>query len=226
MNEKHTFTAQARTVKGKQVKKLRTAGQVPANIIEPDHDSVMITVGQTDFKRLYHKVGDTGLIYLSIEGSSDKERPVLVEEVVFHPITGLAEHIVFRQVNLKEKTSAEIPVEVVGESPVKDSVVLTVVSEITVEALPTDLPEKFVVDVSTLTEFGQTITYADLDYDRSKVTLELGEQDETSPVIILQQQQEEVVEEPVAEEAAEGAEGAAPAEGEAPAAEEPKAEES
>lgn len=212
MAEKHTFKAQARTLKGKKVKQLRAQGLLPGNVINPGKESLMISVPQTPFRRLYAEVGDTGLIYLSIEG--EKERPVLVEEVIYHPVTGEAQHLVLRQVNLKEKISASVPVEIIGEVSVPNSVLITVVDEVTVEALPTDLPEKFEVDVSTLTEIGQAITFADLKFDREKVTLDIGEQTEDSPVVLLQEVKEEVIEETPAE-AAEGAEGEAAAEGEA-----------
>jgi len=218
MTNKMTFTSVPRTIQGKKVKKLRLQSLIPANITQQDRDSVMITVDLSNFNRLYRKVGDTGLIYLTVEGEK-AERPVLVDDLVVHPVTGIPSHVVFRQVNLKEKISAEVPVEIIGESKVKDSVVLTVASEISVEALPTDLPEKFVIDISVLTEIGQAITYADLQYDQSKVTLNLGEQDKDSPVVLLQGIAEEVVEAaPVIEAGADGAATpeAAKAEGENP----------
>lgn len=201
MQNKVSFTANPRTLQGKKVKQLRIDGSVPANIINPNHESTMISMGQSDFIRLYAKVGDTGLIYLTIQGQPG-EVPVLVEDVVFHPVTGVPEHVVFRQVNLKEKIEAEVPVELVGENTVKDAVVITVVNEITVEALPANLPEKFEVDISGLTEIGQAITYADLQFDRDKVILKLGDEDETSPVVLLQEVKEEVVEQPEVDETA------------------------
>ncbi len=221
-NNKVTFAVQPRTIVGKKVKQLRNIGLIPANVMTPTGDSTMISMGQSEFKRLYNKVGDTGLIYLSIEGEKG-ERPVLMEELVAHPVTGIPSHVVFRQVNLKEKISAEVPVEIIGEVNVPNSVLITVVNEVTVEALPTDFPDKFEVDVSVLTEIGQSISFADLNYDKSKVTLELGEQDETSPVVILQEVKEEVVEETTPAEGTE--ETPASAEGEAKSeADEAKAE--
>lgn len=207
MAEKNLFKVQARDVKGKKVKVLRNDGLIPANIINPVGDSTMIAMGHSDFNRLYAKVGDTGVIYLQVEGDA-AEKPVLIEEVSLHPVTGHTDHVIFRQVNLKVKIEAEVPVEIVGEVNVPNSVLLTVASEITVEALPTDLPEKFVVDVSTLTEIGQSITYAQLEYDKNKVELQV--EDLESPVVLLQEVKEEVVE--VAPEAAE-AEAAPAAEG-------------
>jgi hypothetical protein len=91
-------------------------------------------------------------------------------------------------------------------------VLVVVKDEIEVEALPADLPEKFEIDVSLLTEVGQMVTYADLKYDRSKVTLVLGEEGEEEPVVLVQEQREEEPEEEP--EVVEGEEGEA-TEGEA-----------
>jgi large subunit ribosomal protein L25 len=100
-------------------------------------------------------------------------------------------------------------------------------NEIEVEALPTDLPEKFVVDTSNLAEVDQAIYVKDLDYDKKKVEVKIDL--ETILVKVEPPQKEEVVEVPAEEVAPEGeaaAEGEAPAEGEAAAeGEQAKAEE-
>jgi hypothetical protein len=71
--------------------------------------------------------------------------------------------------------------------------VLTVVDALEVSALPTDLPDKFEVDISALKDFGDTITIGDLKYDREKVEIQMtGEVNEESPVVLLQEVKEEV----------------------------------
>ena len=74
-------------------------------------------------------------------------------------------------------------------------------NEVEVEALPANLPEKFEVDISSLTEVGQSITLADLTFDKSKITLELGEDVDPAneTVVVLQAvaaEVEETVDEP------------------------------
>lgn len=203
-----TFTVQPRA--DQKAKQLRREGVVPANIFGGG-DSIAIQLGAIEFRKLYEEVGETGLVYMQVDG--DKEQhPVLVEEVQTDPVGGDLIHVSFKQVNLTEKIEANVPVETVGEFDVPQGVLVVVKDEIEVEALPTDLPEKFVVDVSTLTEIGQMITLADLDYDRSKVELILGEEGEEEPVVIVQEQREE---EPEEEPDTEGEDGeAAAAEGE------------
>jgi len=202
MANKITFSAQSRTILGKKTKNLRKVGLVPANVMGHNIDSVPLTVDRQAFKKLYSKVGDTGLFYLEL-GDEKVDRPVLIDQVSFHPVTGDVVHVVMKQVDLKEKISAEIPVELVGEFDVKEATVLTVHPTIEVEALPTDLPEKFEVDISLFTEVGQSVLFKDLVFDRSKVELMVSEEELDTPVVLVQELKEEVEEvevEPVAGE--------------------------
>lgn len=230
MPEKITFAAQPRTLLGKKSKRFRRDKQVPANISGDVKSSIAVVVDTVAFQHLYHKVGDTGLFYLKVEGEK-ADRPVLVSDIQTDPLSGELLHVVFRQVNLSEKVSAEVPVETIGEFSMKDALVITVHTEIEVEALPQDLPEKFVIDVSKFTEVGQAITFNQLDYDKSKVHLQVEDDELDTPVVMVQAIKEEVVEAPVAEVAAEGATPAAAgapapeaaADAKAPAADEKKA---
>lgn len=222
--QKINFKATPRTVKGKKVKQLRRQGITPGNVMGHKVDSVPVSVSTTGFNHLYNQVGDTGLFYLEIDGE-DVVRPVLIEDVEVNPVSNQPLHVTFKQVNLKEKITAEIPVELVGEFKTAGAVVITVHDAIEVEALPTDLPEKFEIDISGLSEIGQAVTFDQLTYDREKITLMINEEEHDTPVVLVQEVKEEPVEEVVTEEAAEGetpAEGAA--EGSESGAETPKAE--
>lgn len=194
MTDAQTFVVSPRSIHGKKTKQLRLNGLIPANIMGDVAESISIQVPQLAFEKLYAKVGDTSLLYLEIEGEKGK-RPVLIDDVTFDPITDVVEHVVFKQVDLKEKVTAEVAVELIGEVGVADGVVVQVKDVIEVEALPTDLPEKFEVDISILTEIGQSILISDLKFDRSKVTLMMEEEELSGPIVLVQeQQQEEVVE--------------------------------
>lgn len=214
MPQKITFSAQPRTILGKKSKHFRDQKQIPANISGDLKASIPVAVDTVDFQHLYHRVGDTGLFYLKVEGETI-ERPVLVDDVQNDPLSGQLLHVVFRQVNLSEKVEAEVPVEIVGEFAVREALVVTVHPEITVEALPQDLPEKFVIDVSKFTEVGQVITFNQLEYDKSKVHLQVEEDQLDTPVIMVQAIKEEVEEVVVAP--AEGAAATPAVEGEATA---------
>jgi len=195
MPEKISFSAIPRTIIGKKSHQLRSQNQIPANISGDLEKPLPIAIDKAAFNKLYAKVGDTGLVYLQIEGEK-KARPVLVSEVQVDPVLAHVLHVAFRQVDLTEKVSAEVPVELVGELAVKNALVVTVQDAVRVSALPQDLPEKFEIDISQFTEFGQSFTFAQLSFDKSKIELEIEEEQLETPIILVQEIKE-VVEEAV-----------------------------
>ncbi len=194
-----TFSAQLRERTGQKVNALRREGKVPGNVYFAGTDSVNIAFDDISFEKLYEKVGDTGLLYLSVEGE-DEKRPVMIEEIQMHAVSDAVLHVSFKQVDLTETISADVPVELFGENDVSEATIVLVRPDITVEALPTDIPEVFKIDISQLTEIGQSVTYEDLDFDRDKVSLEIDEDAWDRPVVLLQEIEEEEVEEEVSEE--------------------------
>lgn len=161
--DKLTINATKREVLGKQVKKLRREGFVPANIYGKDFNSAAITLTLNDFTRIYNEAGETGVVYVSIEGG-DKDIPTLIKRVQTHPVNDFILHVDFRKINLKQKIETEVPLSFIGESPTvkQGAVVLYQMDTITIEALPTDIPSEIEVDLATITEVGQDIRVSDL----------------------------------------------------------------
>lgn len=170
--EKHSLSAQKRIITGKKVKTLRKQGLLPANIYGKNIKSQAAQVDLKEFQKVYEEVGETGLIDLLL---GDKEtRPVLIHNVQLDPIKSLPLHTDFYQVSLKEKVTAMVPVIFVGDSPAvvnKEGVLLTVLDEVEVEALPTDLPENIELDVSKLTAIDQELKVKDLKIDKTKIEI-------------------------------------------------------
>lgn len=159
---KHTFKAEPRTKVGRKSKQLRKIGTLPGTIYGKGVKSMSIQVDAKSFLLLYGKVGETGLVELSV-GSDIC--PVLVHHVQKHPVSGSILHIEFHQVDLKQKVTAKVPVELTGEAQAvtdKVGVLLTILDEVEVEALPTDLPEKIVLDVSGFSKVNQELKVKDL----------------------------------------------------------------
>jgi large subunit ribosomal protein L25 len=210
-----TLKAEVRKIEGRKVKTLRSEGVVPANIFGKKVKSQSVQVSLKEFEAIYKEVGETGVISLAI---GSEKRPVLVHNVQLNPKTDEILHVDFHQVDLKEKIEADVPVELIGESPAEKQSLGTVVqyiNEVKVEALPADLPEKFVIDISDLSEVDQAVFVKDLKIDRSKV--EVKNDPEEIVVKVEPPQKEEVVEVPTPAEGEVPEEGAVPAEGETPA---------
>ena len=198
MNSKLTLKLQKRTITGKKVKNLRKTGIVPVSLYGKKIENISGSVDLASFEALYEHAGETQIVYLSLEGETT-ERPVIISNVQLHPVHDTVMHVDLRQVDLKEKIEADIPVVLVGESPaVKESgaSIVQSINAIRVEALPTDLPEKFEVDISSLKVIGDVIRLSDLSLDHSKIELKI--EDKSSVIVSAnEQQKEEVVEAPV-----------------------------
>ncbi len=171
--DKHTISAQPRTITGRAVKQLRSQGLVPANIFGRDLASQTIQLNSKEFFKLYKKVGESALYYLQVEGDK-AEHPVLVKDIVIHPVSGQLLHVSFHQVDLKQKVATKVPVELVGESPAqKDGlgVLVQQLDTVEIEALPTDIPEKIQLDIAGLVEVGSALHVSDISVNTSKVTI-------------------------------------------------------
>jgi len=206
--DKLTLKADVRKISGRKVKNLRKEGLLPGNISGKKIESKAVQVVLKDFEKVYKEAGETGLLTLVI---GKDEKPVLIHNLQVNPVSDAPIHVDFLQVDLKEKVEADVPVELTGEAPAEKQAIGTVVqylNEIEVEALPMDLPEKFIVDTSELAEVDQSILVKDLKVDRSKVDIK---SDPTEIVVKVEPPQKEEVVAPPAP-----AEGEVPAEGETP----------
>lgn len=204
MKDTLLLKAEKRDILGKKVKKLRREGFIPANIYGRNIKSQAIQVRKDDFEKLFKEAGETQLINLDL---GEDTKPVLVHKIQRDPVTDDIIHVDFLQVDLKQKVTASIPVVGIGESPAEKQGLGTVVfyiDEVEVEALPTDLPDKIEVDLSSLKEVDQAILIKDLTLDTSKVEVKANPEE---LVVKVEPIKEEVVEEKLVEEV--------PAEGEA-----------
>jgi large subunit ribosomal protein L25 len=192
--DKLILKAQKRETLGKKVKNLRAEGVLPANIYGKGIDSVSIKVDGADFENVFKEAGETGLVEIEV---GKEKRPTLIDEVQTDPVTDEILHIDFRQVDLKEKVIATVPIEQTGESPAEKKGIGTAVlylDEVEVEALPTDFPEKFEVDVSGLEEVDEAIYIKDLPLDKDKIEIKADPEEIVVKVEPPREEEEEVVE--------------------------------
>jgi large subunit ribosomal protein L25 len=161
--ERVELQSASRTVEGKQVKKLRAEGLIPAVIFGPDTPSKMIQAPERAVDRTLRQAGSM-LINLSVDNEAPP-RAVLVREIQRHPITGRLQHVDFYQVRMTEKVKTSIPLHFVGQSPLVaagDVLLNQQISLLEVECLPNDLQDHIEVDVSGLVNMHDTILIGDL----------------------------------------------------------------
>jgi large subunit ribosomal protein L25 len=192
--EKHEIKAESRSVLGRKVKKLRKKGFVPATVYGKGLESKSIQFVAIELEKMFQELGESTLVEVNLD---EKEKiPVLFRNPQYHPVEENLLHIDCYKVNLKEKITATVPLEFVGESlAVKNgNVLVTVTDEVEIEALPADLPEKIEVDLSVLEALESTITIKDLKIDTSKLTMIT---DTEQLIVKVEEPKEEIIEEPV-----------------------------
>ena len=160
--EKVVIPAEKRTVTGKQVKALRREGKLPAVIYGRHIDPVSIVLDAHSASRILAKASSSTLLTVELDG---KEYPTLVREKQLDFIRNSLIHVDFMAVSLTEKITASVAVHIEGEAPaVKEfgAILVTGLTELEVECLATDLPERFIVDVSGLTEISSGVYVKDV----------------------------------------------------------------
>jgi large subunit ribosomal protein L25 len=130
-------------------RRLRREGFVPGVIYGGGNgDAVPFKVGA---RELRHTLGDGSALF-DVKVAGGKARPVIVKDQQFHPVREELLHIDLLEVRLDETIQSTVSIELQGveEAPgVKEGGVLEhVARELNIEALPTDIPENVVVDVS------------------------------------------------------------------------------
>jgi len=131
-------------------RRLRGTGMVPGVVYSGGEEASAFQVSEREVRAIISE--GAALFDLEIEGG--KAVPVVVKEQQLHPVRGSLQHIDLQEVRLDEAIQAEVAIELEGAeaSPgVKGGGVLEhVTREITVEALPTAIPDRLVLDVSAM----------------------------------------------------------------------------
>jgi len=140
-------------------RRLRGKGLVPGVVYSGGSEATAFQVSEREVRTVISE--GAALFDLEIEGS--KAIPVVVKEQQLHPVRGSLQHIDLQAVKLDEAIEAEVAIELEGADTapgVKGGGVLEhVTREITVEALPTNIPDRIVADVSAM-EINDTFTLA------------------------------------------------------------------
>ncbi|PYQ17049.1 MAG: 50S ribosomal protein L25 [Acidobacteria bacterium] len=167
-------SARSRTEKGKNVnRRLRAQGLIPGVLYGARKDAVPVAVSPKEIGSILRSAtGENTLFDLDLGGS---RRKVILKEFQVEPIKGRLLHADFYEVALDKAIEVDVHVEVRGTPvgvKVQGGVLDFVTRELRVECLPTDIPEKIVVDVSEL-ELGKHLRVSDLQVpDKVKVLTE------------------------------------------------------
>ncbi len=157
------ISAKQRTDIGKQLYALRKEGILPAVLYGPDVEAIPLAVPKRDFEKVLREAGETSLVTLKLE--NNKTYNVLIHDVAKDPLTLEPIHADFYAVRMDKPIAAKVPLAFVGESPAvknESGILIKVLHELEVKALPKDLPHEITVDLARLQNIHGRIHVSDL----------------------------------------------------------------
>ena len=155
-----------RTDLGKKANKaLRANGEVPCVIYGAGENINFYVTEKSLMKLLY--TPKVYLVNITIDGKSYK---TAMREIQFHPVTDKVLHIDFYQVNEDKPVVMEVPVKLTGfAAGVKlGGKLIQVMRKLNVRAIPANLPDDLVVDVTPL-ELGKSMKVKELNFENFEI---------------------------------------------------------
>lgn len=152
--------------------RLRREGFIPAIIYHKEKEGEVIAVNQTEFSSHLRHVepGRLSTTVFALDDGKGKARSVIIKDIQYHPISYTPWHIDFEVLHDNLPVKVKVPIVVQGEA---DSVglklggmVRLVVRSVKIQCLPKDIPQSFVVDITTM-NIGETVRLSDIEMPKS-----------------------------------------------------------
>jgi large subunit ribosomal protein L25 len=207
-----------REVMGKKVKQLRRAGITPVHLYGPGVEPRPLQCETPRLIEVLARAGGNTPITITIHGEQG-ERLAFAREIQWDPRRDDILHVDFLVAEATRPVSAQVPIVLIGQSPaarVSGGTVMQQLRDLSVQALPLEMPNELEVDLAELTEPDGVIRAADIRLP-GNVTL-LADPEEVVVRIEMPRVavEEAALEEGVAEEAQAGTEDAPEDEAENP----------
>ena len=191
-------------------RRLRKTGFIPG-VLYGSGEPIAISIRERELRRaLTGAAGLHSILDVEIDGKGSTHASILKEYQV-HPVRGGVTHVDLQEVRLDRPITATVTLALIGGDVapgVKEGGVLSQpLRELSVEALPLEVPEHIEIDVSEM-EMGGTLRLADVTAPEG-VTL-LDDPEQVVATITAPMREEELIEDELA--AAEGGEGETAAE--------------
>jgi len=171
---------------------IRKEGELPAVFYGSGKTTTSISVPKIEFKKIWEKAGESSTVKISTE---DGDVDVLIHEVQADPVTGEPIHVDFLAIDMNKKIEVEVSLEFTGISEAVKSglgILVKVLHEIEIEALPKDLPHNLIVDISKLETLDSKILVSDIILPAG-VTLITKSTDVVASIAEQKEEKEEVV---------------------------------
>jgi large subunit ribosomal protein L25 len=165
------LNVQKRDVNG-SLNHLRSEGLTAGVCYGSGFENTPVSFNEADFRKVYREAGTSSVITL---GGDLENEQCFIHDMQVHVTSGDVLHVDFKIVAVGEKTEVAVPIETEGEAPAVTShkgLLRVAHNEINVEAIPSEIPSEFLVDISGLKEVGDSIKVSDLKLPKGVVVLD------------------------------------------------------
>lgn len=177
------------------LKTLRKGGIMPAVMYGKKQKAAPISINQTDFIKVWKKAGESTVV--TLRSGDGKAFDALIHDVDLDPVTEMPRHADFYVFDKDHKLEIDVPLEFTGISAgVKEhgGLLVKVLHELKIEAMPKDLPHQIDVDISSLDAIGSQILAKDIALPNGVTLLENPEE---VVALVAEPKEEEAPSEPV-----------------------------
>ena len=178
MTKNYLINAETRDRFGKsEMRRLRSEGRVPAVVYGPKDDSLAISLDTKEVSHLFQHISfENTIIQLDITGKVKKSFQALIRNVQKHPYKQQIQHLDFYSVAKDRPVTVDVPIVLHG-TPIgvrnQGGLVQHVLRDLEISALPANIPEQIVLDITDL-NIHESIHVDDLPKGDYEILSDLG----------------------------------------------------
>lgn len=191
----NTLTSTKRS-KTDKLRDIRSNGMVPAVVYGAQVENTPISVSSVNFQKVFKAAGETSTIVLEIPDDKKgvKKVDVLIHDMQVDPIKGFPIHIDFLAIDMNKPIEVAVPIEFTGLAQAEKGgvgILVKVLHEVEIEALPKDIPSSIIVDVTPLAILDDKILAKDLVFAKGVKMITEGDE----VIALISEIKEEVIDE-------------------------------
>jgi len=164
MRKDITVAAELRATRGKnEARRLRQRGLIPAIVYGAFKEPKAVAVSPKEVTRILHSKTGHNTIF-NVDMKDGDNTPAMVVDWQYDPVKDTLLHVDLKRIDLTKRIVVAVPVLTEGESKgvkQQDGLLEIVTREVTIECLPDDIPEHFILDVTELM-MGQSLRAGDI----------------------------------------------------------------
>jgi large subunit ribosomal protein L25 len=160
--ERVKLEVRSREERGKDVRALRAAGDIPGVIYQAGVESTSITINARDLRTAVTGPGGLyALLDVTVDGNT--ARPAVIKDMQLDPVRDTVMHVDLHEIRLDRKLQTVVAVHLEGvpHGVGMGGVLSQPQHEVQISVLPTAIPEVIMVDVSEL-DIGQSLRLIDV----------------------------------------------------------------